>query len=184
MKEKIAIPYTDAYIEKLFDYWYAHGAPSPKYFYAVVEKTAELHDEHGRCPSAATLNAWIIEKNFRARKDLLDARVATQIDDELVAMKVNMLKEQAADFRAVRQKAAKHLLDEEFDSSSAAVNAFIRAAQEERIAVGLSKTIQKMAELDDDGLLRQVKELAAQVSGEIIDVADLPDSAEEEEEDT
>lgn len=177
MATKVA--YSDDYVEKLFQYWYANGSPIASEFIKMIERD-NVVDEHGRHPTETTVDMWFYEKGFRARKDLLDARVATQIDDDLVALKVNMLKEQAAGFRAIRQKAEKFLLETDFDSSSAAVNAFIRSSQEERVALGLSKTIQKLAALDDDGLVEQVRQLAARVSGDIIDMDDVEDKDTEQ----
>ncbi len=172
--------YTDEYIEKLFEFWYANGAPPATSLHKAIIQNKDLQDEQGRCPSAATITLWLSEKGFYARKDLLDAKVATKIDEDLVALKVNALREQAALFRQIRIKAANHLLETDFDSSSAAVNAFIRASQEERISLGLSRTIQKMAGMDDDDLLRHVKELASRVSGDVLTGEEV--SVEEDEE--
>lgn len=177
--KKIALQYSDDYIEKLFQYWYANGSPTASQFHKTIEQNPDLHDEYGRIPSFVALSDWFTDREFRSRKDLLDAKVQTAIDDDLVALKVNMLREQAAAFRAVRSKALNHLLETDFDSSSAAVTAFIKASQEERIAVGLSKTIQKMAEMDNDSLVEQVRQLASRVGG-VIDMDEVETEDAEE----
>lgn len=169
------IIYSNTYIEKVFQFWYSIGCPSASELYRSMNGDENMKDEYGRIPNSTTLSSWMDEKGFRSRADLLDAKAATQIDNELVALKVNMLREQAADFRAIRKKAAKFLLESDFDSSSAAVNAFIRSSQEERIAHGLSKAVQKIAVMDDDDLLKQVRELASKVSGDILDVDEVED---------
>ena len=152
-------PYTDAFIEKCFVAWYSAGCPS-------IRKFAEMapQDESGRQPMWRTIHNWIMERGWYERRDVLDAKAANKIDDELVSLKVNMLREQAAAFRAVRQKAFDHIDEQGFDSSASAVAAFIKAAQEERIVLGVSKTIQKLAEMDDEELTQVVKELGERAS--------------------
>lgn len=168
-----AVVYSDDYVEKLFNAWYKMGCPSPAIFHEYLEEHPEdSKDEFGRIPGKPTLITWYNEKLWLARKDILDARVQTQLDDDLVALKVNMLREQAAAFRAVRQKALEFLLNHDFDTSASAVSAFVKASQEERIAFGLSKTIQKMSEMDDEALTQAVKELAAKTGG-ILDAEEV-----------
>lgn len=176
---KVAVTYSDDYAERLFQVWYQMGSPKPTAFYKfLTENEKDSKDEYGRIPSLATLEGWIYDKLWMARKDLLDAKVATKIDDDLVALKVNMLREQAAAFRAIRQKAAAFLLENDFDSSASAVQALVKGSQEERIAYGLSKTIQKMSAMDDDELIKTVRELAAK-TGEVLDAADVEEDDEE-----
>lgn len=153
-------PYSDTYIEKYFMAWYEAGCPPLKSF--AESKAPE--DENGRRPMWITVYGWSTERGWHQRRDVLDARVATQIEDELVSLKVNMLKEQAAAFRAVRQRAFEHIDEHGFDSSASAVAAFIKSAQEERIVLGVSKTIQKLAEMDDEELTQVVKELGERAS--------------------
>lgn len=152
-------PYSDIYIEKCFMAWYEAGCPGIKGFAQDVPL-----DEMGRKPIWTTIYNWVTEGGWYERRDVLDARVANQIEDELVSLKVNMLKEQAAAFRAARQEAFKHIMEHGFDSSASAVAAFIKSAQEERIVLGVSKTIQKLAEMDDEELTQVVKELGERAS--------------------
>lgn len=174
----IKAPYDDNYIEALFQYWYSHGSPVASEFAKMLERD-QVKDEHGRIPTEITLGNWLNERGFRARKDLLDARVSSEVDNDLVALKIQTLREQAAGFRAVRQKALDFLLANDFDSSASAVTAFIKASQEERVAHGLSKAIQKIAAMDDDALIQQVRSLASRVSGDMIDMEDVPDKEED-----
>lgn len=172
------VAYSTEYMEKLFEVWYKLGCPQATAFHRYLESNFEASkDAYGRLPGINTLESWANE-GWLARKDLLDARVATHIDNELVALKVNMLREQAAAFRQVRQKAQKFLMENDFDTSAAAVSAFIKASQEERVALGLSKTIQKLAEMDDDELMQNVKQLASKVSN-VIDASEVVEDEDE-----
>jgi hypothetical protein len=120
------------------------------------------------------VEAWVTERGWRERADVLDARAETKIDDDLVALKVNALRKQASQAAAVREKSLNYILDNEFDSSASAVSAFFKAAELERVTLGISKTIQKLSEMDDDEVLQTVKELAERAGGNIID-ADTPE---------
>lgn len=167
--------YTDAYIEKCFVVWYENQCTSIKKY---LEADYFPPDELGRKPSLSTLASWFDERGWWIRKDELDARASIQIDDKLVAQKVMMLEEQAAIYRQIRKKAADHLLENPFDSSAAAVSALVKASQEERIVRGISKTIQRLAELGDDELMKEIKELAERAGADVIDVGEVTEDAE------
>lgn len=165
-------PYTDAYIEKCFVAWYENGCTSIRKF---LDADYFPKDELNRKPALATLASWFDERGWWGRKDELDARASVQIDDKLVAQKVMMLEEQAAQYRMIRKKAAEHLLENPFDSSAAAVSALVKASQEERIVRGISKTIQRLAELGDDELMREIKLLAERAGADVIDMGEVPE---------
>lgn len=162
--------YTDAYIEKCFAAWYSAGCLSIRKFLEIIPE-----DELGRKPGLTNLSYWFDEGGWWIRKDELDARASVQMDDELVSQKVMMLKEQSATYRQIRKKAAEHLLENPFDSSAAAVSALVKASQEERIVRGISKTIQRLAELGDDELMKEIKQLAERAGADVIDVDEVPE---------
>lgn len=166
------IPYGEDYIEQMFVFWYSSGRISPS---KLIELEDCPKDKFGRIPVRRIVEAWLNERGWRERADVLDARAATQIEDELVALKVNALRKQAAQANEVRQKAFDHLMNNEFDSSASAVSAFLKSAELERITLGISKTIAKLAEMDDDEVLQTVKELAERASSTIIDADETID---------
>ena len=171
-KGETAIAYDEQYIEQIFVFWYNSGRIPPA---KLIEIENCPKDQFGRIPVRRIVEAWVNERGWRERADVLDARAATQIEDELVALKVNMLRKHAAQAAEVRQKAFDYILDTGFDSSASAVSAFLKSAEMERMAVGLSKTIQKLAEMDDDEVMQTVKELAERAGLTIIDVANTPE---------
>lgn len=168
-------PYDENYIEQMFYFWYNNERqPAVK----LVKMPECPKDIHGRIPSPPVLSQWVNERAWRERGDVLDARVATQIDDELVALKVNMLRKQAAQAAEIRQKSFDHILENGFDSSASAVSAFIKASELERLSLGVSRTIQQLAEMDDEEVERTVRELSERAGADVIDVADTPEDAE------
>ena len=155
--------------------WYENQCPSIRQY---LDAGYFPPDELGRKPSLTTLASWFDERGWWIRKDELDARASLQIDDQLVAQKVMMLKEQAALYRQIRKKAAEHLLENPFDSSAAAVSALVKSSQEERIVRGISRTIERLAELGDDELMKEIKQLAERAGADIIDMDEVPEDAE------
>lgn len=168
--------YSDAYIEQCFQAWYENDCLSIRKYH---ESDFLPKDEHGRIPHFNTLASWFDERGWWVRKDALDAQVSVQIDDKLVAQKVMMLEEQAATYRQIRKKAAEHLLENPFDSSAAAVSALVKSSQEERIVRGISKTIQRLAEIGDEELMKEIKQLAERAGADIIDMDDVLEEAED-----
>jgi hypothetical protein len=166
------IPYGEDYIEQMFVFWYGSGRISPA---KLIELEDCPKDKFGRIPVRRIVEKWVHEYGWRERADVLDARVATQIDDDLVALKVDALRRQAARAKAVGEKAFEHLMEYDFDSSASAVSAFLKSAELERITLGISKTIAKLAEMDDEEVLQTVKELAERAGSTIIDADETVD---------
>lgn len=166
------MPYSENYVEEVFVFWYNSGRlPATK----LIELENCPKDQFGRIPVRRVIEAWVNERGWRERADVLDARAATQIEDELVALKVDALRRQAAQAKEVAQKAFDHLVEYPFDSSASAVSAFLKASEMELRTLGISKTIAKLAEMDDDEVLQTVKELAERAQGTILDVDDVPE---------
>lgn len=166
MQDTRIVPYGEDYIEKMFVFWYGSGRIPPS---KLIEFPDCPKDKFDRIPVRRIVEGWLNDRGWRERADVLDARAATQIEDELVALKVNALRKQAAQANEVRQKAFEHLMNNEFDSSASAVSAFLKSAELERITLGISKTIAKLAEMDDDEVLQTVKELAERAGSTFID---------------
>lgn len=166
MQDTRIVPYGEDYIEQMFVFWYGSGKiPAAK----LIELPDCPKDKFNRIPVRRIVEGWLNDRGWRERADVLDARAATQIEDELVALKVNALRKQAAQANEVRQKAFDHLMNNEFDSSASAVSAFLKSAELERITLGMSKTIEKLSQMDDDEVLQTVKELAERAGSTIID---------------
>jgi len=177
-------PYSEQYKESCFQSWYAAGCPTAR------NKIEEIlpEDEYGRKPNLDVLRTWRNADNWDLRADGLDERVNRTIEDSLVAAKVGMLEQQAKRARAIQEKGMEFLDENGFDSSSSAVQAIIRGAELERTSLGLSDAIMKLAKLTNDELMAETKKMLQKFvesgeSGDVIDVAEIPDSEIEEDAD-
>lgn len=176
--------YTDQYKEACFQAWYAAGKPT------LVQKLLEAlpEDEYGRKPHQDVVRRWRNADNWDLRADGLDAKVNRQLEDTLVAQKVDMLKKQAQRARQLQEDGMEYLTENGFDSSSSALTAIFKGAELERSSLGLSDAIMKLAKLSNDELMAETQKLLQRYadSGEgpdILDAADIPDDYEEEIED-
>lgn len=131
-------------------------------------------DELGRVVELGTLRHWVSEKDWYIWKDEQDTRLATKIDDELIARKFLLVKEQLAQARELRNQAFLHLKESGFDSAAAANSAFFKAAEQERTLVGIEEVIEKLSKMQTPEIKRRFKELAERAEAtEIIDVAEV-----------
>jgi hypothetical protein len=90
----------------------------------------------------------------------MDARVSLKIEDELLARKVILIREQLTQNRIIRTNAFEELASKSFDSSSAAVKAFFEASKEERALMQIEKVIEDLSRAQTPDLQRQFRELA------------------------
>jgi len=172
------IHYSEFYKEQVFLAWYNAGRP---YIRKKIEE-AIPEDEYGRKPDMQSFRQWRDELNWGARGDELDARVIKEAEDVAVQSKILMLKEQAARARKMQQQAEEFLDEQGFDSSSSAVQALIRGGEWEMKTRGMSQTLMKILELDNDGLMSETQALVERLlqTGEVIDVAEITEDLEED----
>lgn len=171
MQNKI-IPYDENYVEQVFVFWYSSGRIPPAKLIGLDDFPK---DQFGRAPVRQVVEAWLNERGWRERADVLDAQAETKISDELVARKVLMLRKQAAQAAAVRERAFDYIQNEGFDSSASAVAAFVKASELERITLGLSKMIEKLSGMRDDEIMEKVKELSERAGMTTIDAETVPE---------
>lgn len=171
VREVRTISYDEQYVEQMFVFWYNSGRMKAV---QLIELPECPKDKFGRIPVRRVVEAWVNERGWRERADILDAMAETKINDELVALKVSMLRKQAAQAAEVRQRAFDYLVNEPFDSSASAVSAFFKSAELERITLGISKTIERLSQMDDDEVLQKVRELAERAGSTILDADEVP----------
>jgi hypothetical protein len=181
-KGERTVPYDEQYISEMFTFWYNSGRIAPP---SLIKLENCPKDQFGRIPVRRVIEAWIRERGWRERADVLDAKAETKIDDDLVALKVSKLRKQAAQASEVREMAFDYILENGFDSAASAISGFFKASELERLTIGLSKTIERLAQMDDDEVLQTVKELAERAGAtNIIDVAEVPEEEDAEPLDT
>lgn len=178
-KTELSYAYSDDYKEKCFQAWYASGRPTS------LARTLDIipEDEFGRKPVRSLIDAWQKDMMWGARADDLDSKAIAIAEDALIMQKADMLKRQAENAGKLAAKAFDELISEGFDSSSAAVNAYFRATEEERMTRGISDMIVKMSKMNDPQLADTIIEMLrrANENDQIIDSAPVDVDTESKE---
>ncbi len=158
--------YTEDYIEKCFQVWYSADCPTARHLSEIVPCYADNNRPH-----SSTLLKWMRDYDWNSRADLMNARAVEIVNNEQIQLKAEVLKRQASEARAIAEKAKKAILEGEFDSSAAAVAAYFRAAEQERVSVGLSDSLLRISRATDEELKGKIRELMsrAAAAGDIID---------------
>ncbi len=168
--------YSEDYKRICFQSWYNGGRPNS------TAETLELipEDKFGRKPHYSMISKWMKEFMWNERADELDAKSIILSDEVLIVQKANMLQRQAEHALLLQDKARHHLLSGTFDSSSAAVNAYFRATEEERLTRGIGDMIVKMAKMNDSDLMDEISKRISRASesGQIIDATPIEDKKE------
>lgn len=183
-KTELAYSYSDDYKEKCFQTWYASGRPTS------AARTLDIlpEDEFGRKPVRSLVEAWRKDLMWDARADDLDSKAIAIAEDALIMQKAEMLKRQAERAGKIAEKAFDELVVGGFDSSAAAVNAYFRATEEERMTRGISDMIVKMSKMNDADLadtvldlLRRANENDQIIDSTVVDTESKDESAKSSE---
>lgn len=179
MKKTVGVtsPYTEHYKKTLMALWYASGRPD-----SMTGFQKEVpDDEYGRKPDYHTISDWRNEQMWDAWADSLDAEADKMVEDVLVNQRLVMLKEQAARGHELQMKGMEHLRTKGFDTSASAVSAIKLGVDVERTSRGISDRMVKFTKISDEQLTEETQKLLEEAleSGEIIDVADIPEDDEE-----
>ena len=179
--------YDQDYIKKCFDIWYLSGRPSqPKRLQELLPPYEQLGHKPKR-PSTAIIKSWMVKGAWDSWADDLDARAIQVSDTELVNKKAQMLIKHQEDAKVIAAKALDYLKVDGFDSSSAAVNAYFRATEEQRKTAGFSDLLERLDKMTNNEVEKNIIDLLNRASenDQIIDTEsqDIPelDSGEAEE---
>lgn len=167
----VVTEFSDAYKIQCRAVWYEHGCPSPR---KAEENKIFPPDEQGRVVGAAQLRHWIEDLQWYQWKDDMDASLSIRVEDELLARKIMLIKEQLNQVRIVRNTAYDEIVKNGFDTAAAAGNAFFKSLTEERSLLQIEKVIEDLSKSETSELQKQFRELAERAGSTII-------NAEEEE---
>lgn len=180
-------PFTDNYREDCFQKWFLSGQPTrPSDIVKLL-----VPDEHGRIPSKPIIISWRQEMGWDLRADELNARVSLVSDEQLIAMKVLMLKEHAEKGKELSDMGMNFLRQSisKFDTSSAAVSAIIKGAELERNSLGLSEALLKISKMTEEELKKSIISKLNRAGDMAVNTLNAPEEvdvvdAEVKEEDT
>ena len=151
---RIRTIFTEQYQREAFTVWYELGKPSPQRLYDALKPDEIV----GRVPSPKTLQEWIAER-FRDWGEELDGEVRDQINEMLIAEKVEMAKRHAEIGQKMQSKALEYLDSHEIDTSASAVRLLVEGLRIEQENVGLPQALKKLSRMSDEDLLAEVMKI-------------------------
>lgn len=149
--------FSDHYKLELFKLWYNLGKPSATMF----QKSITVNDPIvGGVPSVQVINNWIKNEWSLAASDL-DNQVVEQLENQMIADKVEMLQRHASIAKRMQTKAIEYLEENGVGSSRNAIELLVKGLEIERDSVGAPVIASKIANMSDEDLFRSLKELVA-----------------------
>lgn len=156
--------YDDTYKEKIYTIWVSANQPTV----SKLEKIIPPNDD-GDTPSAPVLQRWIAEDAWVERAHDIRVRAQQVIDDELVRVRVEMLRRHADLGKELAVQGFEHLRVNGFDSSSSAVQAIKLGIQTERDSLGVELGLTKVVQMSDQDLSSNMKQLMERAAGLLVD---------------
>lgn len=177
---ELSVQYSAGYIDSVFTTWYSMGKPSPTRLMAAISP----YEENGIAyePSQQTIRRWINEI-FLERAKILDDQVMNQINQRLIAEKVEMLNRHANMGSYIQDMALKYLKEHADDLNVAnSVRLLVEGVRIERESRGISTTIEKITGLSDEELEKQVRQLVERSPVDLIpmEIEDADNESEQE----
>ena len=143
--------YGAEYKHTVFLTWYRLGKPAAHKLSEVIEADANT----GCKPSLPVLRNWMMD--FREQATFLDSQVAKQLEEQMIAEKVEMLDRHAKLGVELQDKASKYLNEHEDELKvPMAIKMLIEGVRIERESRGIASALEKMLEKSDDDLLKEV----------------------------
>jgi hypothetical protein len=169
--------FSQDYRKKVFDVWYLNGRPDATKLRKLIPPT-----EEGKTPSVPVLRKWPIEGMWDIYADEMDSKVAVITDADLINKKAEMLRKHQDDAIKVASKALEYIIQEGFDTSAAAVNAYFRSTEEQRKTAGFSDLLEKLEKMTNNQVEQEIIALLnrAADNDQIVD-AESEDVGEEKE---
>lgn len=156
-----ATRYTDDYKALVFQTWYNNGKPIVA---DLIEMIPVPETNYGRKPTAQTIGAWL--RDFKDRAEELDLQVKDQVDDAMVAAKVEMLKRHAEIAREGQGIALDYLRDADL-TPSAAVRLLVDMLSIEKGSMGIPEALAKVISMTNEDLQQELYQLIEESSIEL-----------------
>jgi hypothetical protein len=146
--------YSEDYKNRIFIFWYKNGKLGGRRLREIIEP-----DEiTGATPSAGVLANWIME--FKNRAVFLDEQVSKELQDRLVAEKVEMHTRHAKVGVSMQDMAMEYLENHKDEIKvPVAVKMLVDGIEIERASRGVPQALAKMMNKTDEDILKDVQEL-------------------------
>jgi hypothetical protein len=179
------VEFTPEYKEACFEAWYRAGCPSS------IKSTMLVLPPNpgGPMPKQSTITAWKEDMGWTQRADVYDARVAQEMEIELVEQRKTMLRKHAEEGAKLQDLGMKFLEKSGgIETDSTALRAVLEGAVLERTSLGLSEALTRIMKMSDDQLVNEVQNILKNArqnrDNKIIDMGEMPEEIEEENETT
>ena len=148
-----------------------------------------IPDFDGQKPSTIQIRRWMIDGMWDEWADDMDSKAMVLSNQGLINKKAKLLMQQQKDAEKIAKMSLDYLVEEGFDSSSAAVNAYFRATEEQRKMEGFSDLLEKMEKFSNDDVERLIIDMLnrAADNDQIIDtdlVPELEENIKDKDDDT
>lgn len=165
------LSFSDAFKQDVFKIWYSNQKPGARKLQFMIPEDWFKDGVH-EVPSLSTVNKWIREI-FIPQASVLDEQVSRELEQRMVAEKVEMLSRHAK-IGVKMQDTALRYIDDHLDelNTPSAVRLLVEGVRIERESRGLPQALERMMDKSDEELLEEVKKLIGESPAEIIDNLD------------
>ena len=169
--------FLQGYKDQIFTLWYSMGKPVIRILYPKVPA-----GDTGEKPTIGTVNDWIKSDEFKTRAAVLDEQVFSQINERMVAEKVEMLNRHADVGVEMQDMAMKYLQEHKDDLGvTSSVRLLVAGIEIERGSRGIGTTFEKVSNMSNTELEEEIKKLISRApveftptDEEIDDASDFP----------
>lgn len=152
------------YKDELFTLWYSLGKPATKLFMRNIPPCEATGNNK---PTIFTVSKWVME--FRERAIPLDEQVMMQVNERMIAEKVEMLNRHADLAIEMQDMGIQYLREHETEmKSSEAVKLLVAGIEIERESRGIATTVEKIGRMSDAELNKEIEKLITKSNVEFL----------------
>ena len=167
-RDKEVMKFSDHYKEELFLLWYTEGKPSLTALRNIIPKSPS-----GHLPTLPVLQKWARDNNWRDRAEKQDEKVRQELEEKLVAVKVEMLERHAETGKEIQQIGLDYIRDNpDKITPGIAVRMIVEGIRVEEGSRGIGAAFKKAVEMTDEDLLSTVEDLLLKSKVEILPLED------------
>lgn len=180
MAEVLRTDYTDEYKLAARTVWYSMGRPNNM---NEIIDALELNQD-GKKPSKRSLEMWRKDQDWDWWADELDNKAIVAVEENLIQRKRDMLINHADKAHALFEQSHDFMQEHGFTKMNDAINAFFKAAELERISLGMGEMWERMTKMDDgqlkDEIMKYLKR--AEENNQFVDADVISKEKEEKDE--
>ena len=158
----------DVICERAFQTWFSSGQPPS--WARIQELYPDL--DNGKKPGIAYVRQAFEVYGWAARADELNTRAIQKVETDLVTARADMFRRQAAEALEIAQKARKKIMEDGFDSTNSAINAYFKANELERTSRGAAELLMKIYAMSETELVKRATGLLRRKNEAFEDVID------------